>query len=175
MKEGPVDPTNRSGATEGKTQELEQKVKDLDQALLEMKNSYLRAMADLDNYKKRVIKERAEIILSTSERLLRELLEVKDHLEMAVQHSHGATDVKPLHEGILLTLKQMDQFLEKVGVTPIKSLGEPFSPAFHEALMEEESVEFQPRSVIKEFQKGYLFQGKLLRAARVVIAKDKKL
>lgn len=150
-------------------EELESKCKDLE-------NKYLRAVADLDNYRKRVAKEREELVQATSERLLKELLEVKDHLELAISHSKGAqaADVKTLSEGVQLTLKQLVNFLKKFGVEEIKALGEAFDPAFHEAIHQEESLEYKPGSVVHVYQKGYLLKGRLLRAARVTVASEKQ-
>jgi molecular chaperone GrpE len=152
---------------EVRLQELEQKIK-------ETEDRYLRACADLENYKKRAAKEREELIRVTSEKLLRELLEVKDHLELALSHSKESADVKGLREGVTLTLKQLAKFLEKFGVKEIEAAGENFNPALHEAIGEEESVEYRPGTVVRVFQKGYLFHGKLLRAARVTVAKGKE-
>ncbi len=158
------------GGTSQKIQELEQKLK-------ETEDRYLRLHADFDNYRKRIQKEKDEITYATSERLLRELLEVKDHLELALSHSEGAVDVKNLREGVDLTLKQLNAFLKKFGVEEVKALGENFNPAFHEAIQQEESVEYKEGAVARVYQKGYLLNGRLLRAARVSVAahpKEKK-
>jgi molecular chaperone GrpE len=144
----------------------------------ELEDKYLRLHADFDNYRKRLHKEKEEITYATSERLLRELVEVKDHLELALSHSQGSVDVKNLREGVDLTLKQLNSFLKKFGVEEVKALGEAFNPAFHEAIQQEESAEYKPGSVVRVYQKGYLLNGRLLRAARVTVAssttKDKK-
>lgn len=142
--------------------------------LKEAEDKHLRACADLENFKKRMTKEREEIAIMTSEKLLKELLEVKDHLELALEHSHDATEVKSLREGVHLTLKQLVRFLEKSGVTEVKSLGEPFNPAYHEAIHQETSVEYQPGTVVHVYQKGYSFHGRLLRAARVTVSTESK-
>lgn len=153
-------------------------ITELEKKNKELEDKYLRLHADFDNYRKRLNKEKEEIVYSTSERLLRELLEVKDHLELALSHSVGSVDVKNLREGVDLTLKQLNAFLKKFGVEEVKALGEGFNPAFHEAIQQEESVEYQPGSVARVYQKGYLLNGRLLRAARVTVAtqpsKDKK-
>lgn len=154
--------------------EGEVRLRELGQKVKELEDRYLRTYADFENYKKRVAKEREELVHVTSERLLKELLEVKDHLELALSHSKEAADVKGLKEGVTLTLKQLTKFLEKFGVKEIEALGENFDPAFHEAIQEEESAESRPGTVVRVFQKGYLFHGKLLRAARVTVAKGKE-
>jgi molecular chaperone GrpE len=147
---------------------------DLKTKLKEMEDKYLRTYADLENYRKRVAREKEEIAQATSERLLRELLDVKDHLELALAHSHELQEVKGLQEGVHLTLKQMVKFLEKFGVQELPALGEMFDPSFHEAIHQEESAEYKPGSVVHVYQKGYLFNGRLLRPARVTVAASPK-
>ncbi len=158
VKQGKVD----------RIEELEAKVK-------ETEGKYLRAVADFENYRKRVQKEKDELTLVVSERLLKEFLEVKDHLELALSHSQGSQgsgDVKNLRDGVTLTLKQLDNFLKKHGVEEVQPLGEAFDPAFHEAIHQEESAEYQPGAVVHVYQKGYLMKGRLLRAARVTVAAE---
>lgn len=149
------------------------KIQELEKKLKEMEDRYLRTYADLENYRKRVSKEKEDLTLFTTEKLLRELLEVKDHLELALSHSKDSSDLKGLREGVVLTLKQLEKFLEKFGVKEIVPLGEPFNPAFHEAIHQEESTEYKPGSVVHVYQKGYLFHERLLRPARVTVSREK--
>ncbi len=144
----------------------------LEQKIADAEDKYLRLYADFENYKKRMVKEREDIRLGSQEALLRELLEVKDHLELALSHSADGKQMEGLREGVSLTLRQMSQFLEKAGVKELKSEGEMFDPARHEAISQGES-EAAPGTIIQEFQKGYLFRDRLLRPARVLVAKDK--
>ncbi len=146
----------------------------LEVRLKEAQDRHLRAVADLENFKKRAAKEREDVVLHTSENLLRELLEVKDHLELALQHAPDVSEVKGLRDGVDLTLKQMDRFLEKFGVTEIRSLNESFNPAYHEAIHQEVRNGARPGTVVHVYQKGYFFRGRLLRAARVTVAGDPK-
>jgi len=161
-------------AQDKKIADLEARIGELEGLVEEMKKKYLLTYADLENYKKRAAKERQELVQMTSENLLRELLDVKDHLERALEHAKEATDIKPLWDGVELTLNQMRQYLEKFGVSEIQSLGEPFDPARHEAVQEKEGGDFQPGAVVEEYQKGYSYQGRLLRPARVAVAKEKR-
>ena len=156
------------------TPEEESQVQELERKFKEMEDKYLRACADFENYRKRAVKEKEELARLTTEKLLRELLEVKDHLEMALDHAKDATEVKGLREGVTLTLKQLNKFLEKFGVKEIEALGENFDPAFHEAIQQTESSEYKPGAVVQVFQKGYLYHGRLLRAARVTVAAEKR-
>lgn len=146
---------------------------DLQKRLKESEDKYLRLYAEFENYKKRMVKDREEIRLGSQERLLRELLEVKDHLELALDHANqspGTSEPQGLKEGVSLTLRQMSQFLEKSGVVELKSLGTPFNPAQHEAIGQADS-DSPSGTIVQEFQKGYLFYDRLLRPARVMVAK----
>ena len=138
----------------------------------ELEDRYLRTYADFENYRKRVAKEKEDVVFSTTERLLKELLEVKDHLELALSHSEPTQDAgaKVLHEGVELTLKQLIRFLEKLEVKEIEALNQNFNPAFHEAIQQEPSADHAPGVVVKVFQKGYLLKQRLLRPARVVVS-----
>lgn len=156
--------------TGARAEELEKKCK-------EVEDKYLRSVAEIDNYRKRAAKEREDLVHATSERFLKELLEVKDHLEMALSHSkdvQGTAEVKGLREGVDLTLKQLANFLKKFGVEEIGALGNVFDPAFHEAIHQEESLEYKAGSVVHVYQKGYLLNGRLLRPARVTVAAEKQ-
>lgn len=143
---------------------------DAEKRCKEMEDKFLRTYADFENFRKRVAKEKEDIAFHASEKLLKEFLEVKDHLELALEHSKDAADAKGLREGVLLTLKQLEKFLEKNGVKEISPLGEPFDPAFHEAIHQEKSVEYKPGAIVHVYQKGYLYRDKLLRPARVTVA-----
>ena len=99
-----------------------------------------------------------------------ELLPVRDSLELAVQNS-GRADARSLREGQEATLQLLARALEKLGVTVIDPLGEPFDPARHEAMMAQPSNTAEPNSVLKVVQPGYELNGRLLRPARVIVAR----
>lgn len=133
---------------------------------------YLRARADLENYRKRTQREKEELSRFANENLLREILPVLDNLERALDHARqGAADNSGLVQGVEMTLSQFQRVLEKFGVTPITSLGALFDPARHEALGQLESADQPPNTVVQELQKGYLLNDRLLRPAMVMVAK----
>ncbi len=143
-------------------------------------DKFLRACADLENYKKRVEKEKGEIISFSNERLIKELLPVVDNLERAIDHIHvpagikqgeGESDLSAVKEGVKLVLDNFLSILKKSGIEVISALGERFDPTKHEAVSQEETSEYEPGMVIKEFHKCYYLNKRLLRPALVVIAK----
>ncbi len=141
---------------------------------LEAKENYdqlLRLAAELENYKKRVAREKADAIRYANEGLLKDLLPTLDNLERALEHAKGGGNGKPLLDGIELVLKSFLEVLEKHGVTQISAVGEPFDPGKHDALAQIETAEHRPNTVIEQHSKGYHLPGRLLRPAQVTVAK----
>ncbi len=133
---------------------------------------FLRVYAELENYKKRAEKEKADRVKYANETLIRDLLPFVDNLQRAVEHasSEKDNDPKALIDGIELTLKDLTSALEKHGLRPIESAGRPFDPNLHEAIMQVESADNEPQTIVEEFQRGYLLNDRLLRPARVSVA-----
>jgi len=135
-------------------------------------DKWLRLRAEFENFKKRMQKEKAELMKFGNESLLRSMLPILDNLERAVDHGKSGQENTPLLEGVEITLKQFFNTLERFGVKPISAVGEVFNPEKHEAVSEEESDQ-EPNRVISEIQKGYLFHDRLLRPAKVIVSKAK--
>src|SRR2546429_238881 len=132
---------------------------------------YLRAVAELDNGRKRAQRDIEAANRYGLEKFAAELLPVKDSLEAAVE-SAGRTDSRGLREGQEATLRLLSQALERIGVRVIDPAGEPFDPERHEAMMAEESATAEPGSVLRVVQPGYELNGRLLRPARVIVARE---
>jgi molecular chaperone GrpE len=132
---------------------------------------YLRALADLDNVRKRAQRDIESANRYGLEKLAQELLPVRDSLELAVQNA-GRADVASLKSGQEATLALLAKALEKFGVRVIDPQGEPFDPERHEAMMAQESATAEPNSVLQVVQPGYELNGRLLRPARVIVAKE---
>jgi molecular chaperone GrpE len=152
-------------------------VERLQQALVESderaKNhweQYLRAVAELDNVRKRAQRDIEAANRYGLEKFAGELLPVKDSLELAVQNA-GRADARSLREGQEATLQLLSKALEKLGVAVIDPLGEPFDPARHEAMMSKESSTAEPNSILQVVQPGYELNGRLLRPARVIVSR----
>ncbi|MDD2904302.1 MAG: nucleotide exchange factor GrpE [Syntrophales bacterium] len=132
----------------------------------------LRCMAEMDNLKKRQEKEKSELLQFANENLIKELLPIVDNLERALEHGRQLDAPAPLMEGLDLVHQSFIKALTRFGVTPIECVGAVFDPAFHNAVMQEESTEVPDCTIMKELQKGYLLQHRLLRPAMVVVAKN---
>jgi molecular chaperone GrpE len=135
---------------------------------------FLRVSADLENYKKRVSKEKADLIRYGNEELIKELLPVIDNLERALEHTSSEGAQEGIADGVTMTLQQFLGILQRFGVTPIAAEGEPFDPTKHEAVMEQPTDDYNPGHVVAELQKGYLLNDRLVRPAKVAVAKSQE-
>jgi molecular chaperone GrpE len=156
--------------TEACCQALTEQLNAAQAEALENRDHYLRARADLDNFRKRAQREKEDLLKFSNETILRELLPVIDNLERALQHA-AVDGEKGLLQGVELTLGQFSKVLEKFNVVAIEPLGELFDSARHEAMGQIESAEQPPNTIVQLLQKGYLLNDRLLRPALVLIAK----
>lgn len=136
-----------------------------------LKDKYLRAHAELENFKKRAAKERHEFFKYANEGLLRELLDVKDHLERSLGHVEQSSS-ENFQQGMELILKELLRLVEKFGVQEISTTGQTFNPKLHEALCHEVKEGVAPGTIVQEFKKGYVYHDRLLRPASVSIAAE---
>mgnify|MGYP001825420739 FL=1 len=174
----PSTPSNPDGvadepvAADDPLEDLEAKLTAAQAEAIENHDRMLRMAAELDNYKKRAARDLDDIKKYATENLIRQLLSVVDNLERAIASaaSENESDQR-LVDGVALTLAEIMKILEKHYVSPIQALGEPFDPAFHQAMCQEEHTDQPPNTVVQEFQKGYLIHERLLRPAMVVVSK----
>jgi molecular chaperone GrpE len=138
-------------------------------------DKYLRAMADLDNFRKRTAKEYLEKEGEANRNLVAKVLPVLDNLDRALTSSKGLCERDESFQSFYLGVQMIDQQIHKIleaeGLSILKSEGQPFDPNKHEAVLTVESREHQPGTVINEVEKGFLFREKILRPARVTVSK----
>lgn len=139
--------------------------------LSEVKDKYLRLMAEFDNYRKRVIKEKTDLILNGGEKVLTSILPVLDDFERAEANMNGQTEVDSLKEGITLIIEKLKHTLEQNGLRRIDPIGENFNVDFHEAIaMVPGNPDELKGKVIDCVQCGYLLNDKVIRHAKVAVA-----
>ncbi len=131
---------------------------------------YLRALAELDNARKRAQREREEYIRFANESLLRELLPVLDNFERAIQAARTSREAEAFVAGMELIQRELLRVLEKFGVTAFSSTGEPFNPERHEAVARVPVTDHPGMTVVEETLRGYLLNGRVLRPAQVTVA-----
>ena len=152
--------------------DLESKLSAKEQEAQETYDRLLRVSAEFENYKKRATREMEEFRKFSNQSLLKEMLSVVDNLELAMNsaNDHKTID-KGLLQGLEMTHSEILKVFEKFNVKPIEAKGQVFDPTFHEAVMQEQTDEFDDNTVINELQKGYLIHDRLLRPSMVVVAK----
>ncbi len=158
---------------EGEISKLRAQVAEKDVEIAELKDKYLRALADSENTRKRFRQQADETIRLQRENLLRDLLPMIDNLERAVEAARSGGKDKTIVEGVEMVLRSMFDFLKGHGVSQLQAVGQRFDPALHEAVDHVKSSEHPPNTVIEEFHRGYQIGDKTLRAARVSVAKGK--
>jgi molecular chaperone GrpE len=133
-------------------------------------SSYLRAVAELENYRKRMDRELENARKYAIERFAQELVSVADSLEAGI-NAGTTSSGSALLEGSTATLKQLLRAFDKAGIKVIDPAGQPFDPDWHEAMVAQESADTPPNTVLSVIQKGYSLNGRLLRPARVIVSK----
>ena len=136
-----------------------------------MKDKLMRLAAEFENYKKRMERDRGLALKYREEQVFKELLPCIDNLERAIVQGRKTGNSADLLAGVELTYKGLMTALEKFELLPMRSLGSPFDPNIHEALAMEETGEVDANCVVREFEKGYMYKDRLIRPAKVVVAK----
>ena len=137
----------------------------------ELIDTLQRVKAEFDNYRKRASRDQESLVARAGERIVKELLPVLDDLERALEAAHAHEEAK-LEEGVTLVHRQLEQILEREGLSPVKTDGK-FDPHVHEALLTQPSAD-EEGAVIEVLQKGYRLGDRVLRPARVVVAGPKE-
>lgn len=162
-------------ADDGQANSLESKVAALTEQLADAKDDQLRVQAEMQNLRRRAERDVESAHKFGLEKIINGLLPVLDNLDRAIsavpEESAGDDGVKALLEGVELTRKTAVDVLTRFSVDVLEPFGEPFDPQFHQAMTMVPSATAEPNSVIDVLQKGYTLNGRLLRAAMVVIAK----
>jgi len=138
---------------------------------LESRNNYLRAVAEMENFRKRTDREIENARKFAIERFAQELVPVSDALEAGIEAGTANPGGPALLEGAQATLRELHRAFDKAGIKIIDPAGQPFDPAWHEAMVAQESTEHPANTVVAVIQKGYSLNGRLLRPARVVVSK----
>lgn len=159
-------------ATEKQTEELTDadKLAAAEEEIAQLKDKYLRQVAEFDNYRKRTLKEKTELILNGGAKVLEALLPVLDDLERAMQNIEKSDDVTTLKEGVDLIINKLEKTLYTQGLKKMETVGKEFDTDFHEAVaLIPAQEEAQKNHVIDSVQTGYMLNDKVLRHAKVVV------
>ena len=152
------------------SQANDDKVAELTTQLEEMKDKYLRLTAEFDNYRKRTLKEKAELIKFASEEVLKDLLPVIDDLDRALKAIETANDINAVKEGISLIVNKFNDFLKAKGVKEIDAIGKELDTDLHEAITKiPVQDDAQKGKIVDVIQKGYMLHEKVMRFSKVVV------
>lgn len=154
-----------------KLADLEQRLKEKEDEAEALIDRLKRLAAEFENYKKRSAKEKEEFKKFSQQSLVRELLPVVDNLERALLHGKDNQETADLLNGVKLTLDGLIKCLEKFGVIPFDSIGQPFDPEKHEAMNMAESTEAPPNMIIAEHRRGYIMWKRVIRPSLVTVSK----
>lgn len=163
-----------AGAQASADEEIEQLRRKLEAAEAEARadhDRFLRERAELENFKRRIQREKDEALRFACEPLVRDILPVVDNLERALEHGTG--DGQSVLDGIRMVLKSLLDVLERHGVKRIEAVGEMFDPSRHQAMAQVGSAEYEPNRVVEQHHSGYLLHDRLLRPALVTVSRRK--
>ena len=163
--------SKRGTKSNKKTDELKKQVEELTAEKGELKDKYLRLVAEFENYKKRTLKERLDLINTAASKTIQGLLPVIDDFDRAVKAAGDDSNAEPLSEGMLMIHKRIKSSLQQQGLTEMESTGLDFNPDLHEALTEIAASEDMKGKIIDTIEKGYILNSKIIRHARVVVGK----
>ena len=162
----------KENASISELEKLREQLNNKDQEARETHDRFLRQTAEVENFKKRMAREKGDAIRYANEELVRDLLPILDNLERAVEHARGGGNGKPILDGVEMVLKGFLEILSKHGMTQVSASGEIFDPEKHEAIAKVESETHKPNTVVEEHHKGYYLRDRLLRPSLVSVAKS---
>ncbi|AHV98463.1 nucleotide exchange factor GrpE [Paenibacillus sabinae] len=147
-----------------------EEIKRLQEAADEYQGRLLRVQADYDNFRRRTLKEKEDLAQYATSKLVTELLPVLDNFERALATAPAGEEGGAFSKGVNMIFRQLEGVLKSEGLTPMETVGQPFNPEFHQAIMQVESDEYEEGIVTEEVQKGYLLKNKVLRPAMVKVS-----
>ena len=151
------------------------RIEDLSAELVETKDRLIRLQADFENFRRRAQREREEAVRYGTQNLFKDLLTTVDNLDRAIEHARrGTGDAENLLQGVELVHKGLLGLMARHGVVEVEALGKPFDPAHHEAMAQTPNASVAPNTVLEVLQKGYKLRDRLLRPARVIVARPEE-
>ncbi|MDD5747222.1 MAG: nucleotide exchange factor GrpE [Candidatus Omnitrophica bacterium] len=162
----------------GETVTISQKeyaqLRDKEKESLEIREKMLRLQADFENIRKRLDREKIEFIKYSNEQIIKDLIPFVDDFQRAFTAADKTNDFNVLHRGVEMILNHLVALLKDKGVSAMDVVGKPFNPSYHEAMLQVESDEYPENTVVEELQKGYLLNDRVIRTAKVKVAKPKE-
>jgi molecular chaperone GrpE len=155
----------------GQTEDPEDQLTQLKAELSKYKDVALRSVADLDNYRKRMAREKDDAIRYANSNFLERLIPILDNFELGLQAAKTGGSQSAVQDGMIMVFKQLQDFLASCGVETIDATGQHFDPNVHEAIAQEQNAEIAEGFVVRQLRKGYRLKDRLIRPANVVVSK----
>jgi molecular chaperone GrpE len=170
MESGPDDETVASSLSSAAANE-QGEIGELERQLADYRDRALRAIAELDNYRKRVAREKEDSIRYANAAFLERLIPILDNFELGLQAARSGTGESAVLQGMSMVYKQLQDFLSSSGVDSIEAEGKHFDPNLHEAIAQEEHADLAEGMVVRQVRRGYKLRDRLIRPANVIVAK----
>jgi molecular chaperone GrpE len=167
----PTEPEGQDSSVNDADQEAEIAEVDFEAEAAKLKDLALRARADLDNFRKRALREKEEAIRYANNGLLERLLPVIDNFELGIDAAKSAADTASILQGMSMVQKQLQDFLKNNGLEEVQAEGESFDPNKHDAVAQEFSNDVPEGQVVRQVRKGYKIKDRLIRASSVIVSK----
>ena len=167
----PTESDGQDPSAQDTGQEAEIAEVDFEAEAAKLKDLALRARADLDNFRKRALREKEEAIRYANNGLLERLLPVIDNFELGLDAAKNAADTASILQGMAMVHKQLQDFLKNNGLEEVQAEGEAFDPNKHDAVSQEFSTEVPEGHVVRQVRKGYKIKDRLVRASSVIVSK----
>jgi molecular chaperone GrpE len=164
-----------AGTDSKQTGDAREQLEKLKAELDKFRDIALRSVADLDNYRKRMAREKDDAIRYANASFLERLIPILDNFELGLQAAKAGGSQSAVLDGMTMVFKQLQEFLASCGVETIDAAGEHFDPKLHEAIAQEENSEVEDGVVIRQLRKGYRLKDRLIRPANVVVSKGAQL
>jgi molecular chaperone GrpE len=154
------------------TSEEEDRVKDLESEVSQLKDKLLRKAAEFENYKRRTENDQLSLLTYAAESFIQKLLPVIDDFERSLDHINDAQDIEAIKNGLKLIYDKFMKALDEQGVKKIDAVGKLFDVNYHEALMQRPDDSVEPHTILEEIEKGYIYKDKVLRHSKVIVSED---
>ncbi|MBN1761154.1 MAG: nucleotide exchange factor GrpE [Chitinispirillaceae bacterium] len=176
-REAQQQPSDEKATPEAATDEPQEEEKSPEEVIEELGSElttanerYLRLMAEFDNYKKRTSREYERMVESANEKLMLEMIGVRETFELALKHGENGTDYKQLFDGVKLIFNKFDGVLSANGLTPFAAIGDEFDPQIHDALLKVPHPELPEDHIADIHEKGYRLKDRVIKHARVIVS-----
>jgi molecular chaperone GrpE len=167
---------NEKTASEQKQEEEADKrdlrIAELEKEAAELKDKFLRKVAEFENYKRRTENDQFNLIKYSAISFIVRLLPVIDDFERSLDHIEDAKDIDAIKEGLKLIYGKLKKALDEEGVKKIDAVGKPFDVEYHEAIMQRPDDSVEPHTVLNEVEKGYLYKDKVIRHSKVIVSEE---